>query len=174
MNYVADATSRRELREFANEIRAAFRLDKKPYFPIVEFLENAMVQLFPEFNWEIVPDSELFGVEGLTLPNEHLIMIPETVYMDAVHGFGRARFSIAHEVAHYFLVDSTTVALCRSDVKLPTYRKPEWQADTLAGELLVPPDLSIGMNADRIVDVFGVSFAAAKVHINVKMKEGLP
>jgi Zn-dependent peptidase ImmA (M78 family) len=133
-----------------------------------------MVQLFPEFNWEIVPDTELVGVEGLTLPNEHLIILPETVYWDAAAGMGRARFSVAHEISHYFQIDSKTVALCRAGMKLPPYRDPEWQANTLAAELLIPPNLSIGMYAEEIVHAFGVSLAAANVHIKQKYRENLP
>ena len=173
MNYAAEATSRYELRKLAKIIRGALRL-KGPRFPIIEFLEKIMVQVFPEFNWEVVPDKELPGLEGLTLPKEHLIQLPERVYMDAVAGLGRARFSVAHEVAHYLLIDDNSVALCRSDVKLPAYRKPEWQANTLAAELLVPTDMTAGMGANEIAWVFGVSFAAAKVHIKIKQEEGRP
>jgi len=173
MNYAAEATSRLSLRGLATFLRSEFRLTM-PYFPIVEFLEKGMVQIFPEFNWEIVPDKELDGLEGLTLPSEHLIVLPERVYMDAVKGLGRARFSVAHEVAHYLLISDTSVALCRSDANLPAYRDPEWQANTLAAELLMPPSMTVGMSAKMIAKVFGVSLAAAEVHIKTKRKEFMP
>jgi len=173
MSYAADATSRYKLQEFAKAIRGACRWNE-PWFDIVKFMEIVMVQVFPEFNWEVVPNEELPGLEGLTLTKEHLIQLPERVYMDAVAGFGRARFSVAHEVAHYLLIDDNSVALCRSDVKLPAYRKPEWQANTLAAELLVPTDMTVGMGVDEIAWVFGVSFTAAKVHIKIKQEEGRP
>ena len=173
LNYIAEATSRPELRKFAEIIRKAFNICK-PYFPAIEILEKGIVQFYPEFDYEIVPDEELDGIEGLTLPNDNLIILPERVYYGAIAGNGRARFSVTHEISHYILIKDTTVAMCRPDVRLPPYKKPEWQANTLASELLIPPNLSVGMCTDEIAEIFGVSRSAANVHLNVKKKEYLP
>ena len=39
------------------------------------------------------------GVEGITWPDGR-VMLSEKTYCDAVDGNGRARFTVAHEIAH--------------------------------------------------------------------------
>jgi len=173
MFYIANAISRLNLRELATDIRKAVGYENKPYFPIVEFMENVMPKMFPGFNYEIVDDDELEGKEGLTLPHEKLIVLPNVVYTEALAGRGRARFSVAHEVSHYFLIDDGNIAFARYNMSIPTYQNPEWQANTLASEILIVPKLSVGMSCVDIENAFGVSNAAAKVHLKQKKREGL-
>jgi hypothetical protein len=173
MSYIANAISRNNLRELAKWIREVAGYKSKPYFPIVEFMENVMPEMLPGFNFEIVADNELFGKEGETRPYENLILLPDTVYSEAVNGKGRARFSVAHEVSHYFLIDEGSITLARSNAAIPKYRDPEWQANTLAAEILIPPYLSDGMNEEMIAQNFGVSIEAAKVHLSIKTRECL-
>lgn len=132
-----------------------------------------MPELFPGFNYEYVDDDVLGDKEGLTIPSEHLILLPNRVYNDAVAGMERARFTVTHEASHYIIIDDGSIALARSDNILP-YQNPEWQANALASEILLPPRLTKGMSQDRIATVFGVSSAAANVHIKQKMRENLP
>ena len=42
MSYIASAISRTNLRELADWIRKATGYENKPYFPIIEFMENVM------------------------------------------------------------------------------------------------------------------------------------
>jgi len=174
MSYVAKAISRAELRNLAAELRTMIGFGNKPYFPVVEFMEYVMPSIFPDFNYEIVRDDELPGIEGLTLPHENLIRLPNTVYCEAVEGKGRARFSIAHEISHFILIDDENIALARSGHSVPAYQQPEWRANTLASELLMVPKLSIGMNREDVAMAFGVSLSAARVHLKVKSNERLP
>jgi Zn-dependent peptidase ImmA (M78 family) len=173
MSYVANAVSRINLRELAEWIRKTVGYENKPYFPIVEFMENVMPEMFPGFNYEIVDDKELFGKEGETRPHENLILLPNTVYNEAVEGRGRARFSVTHEVSHYILIDDGSIALARANIDIPKYQDPEWQANALASEILMVPRLSVGMSAEVVADTFGVSFQAAKVHLKIKERERL-
>jgi len=173
MSYIASAVSRANLRELAEWIRRAVGYENKPYFPIVEFMENVMPAMFPKFNYEIVDDWELFGKEGEIRPLENLLLLPNTVYNDAVDGKGRARFSVTHEVSHYFLIDDGSIALARANIAMPKYQDPEWQANALASEILIVPRLSIGMSAEKVAETFGVSLQAAKVHLKIKARECL-
>lgn len=175
MPYVAKPASRLNFRDYAAYIRKSVGLENKPYFPIVEFMELVMPDMFPGFNYEIVDDNDpmLKGCEGLTLPNENLILLPDAVYADAVAGQGRARYTVTHEVSHYLTIDNGSISLARPSKNIPAYRDPEWQANTLASEILIVPRLSKGMTAAEIADTFGVSLKAASIHLNVKAKEGL-
>jgi Zn-dependent peptidase ImmA (M78 family) len=171
MSYIANAISRKNLRELAESIRKTIGFENKPHFPIVEFMEWAMPDLFPGFRLEVVDDAELWGKEGETRPHENLIILPNTVYNEAVEGRGRARFSVAHEVSHYILIDEGSIALARTNIAIPKYQQPEWQANALASEILIVPRLSVGMTAETIADVFGVSFQAAEIHLKTKARE---
>lgn len=128
MSYIASAISRTNLRELADWIRKATGYENKPYFPIIEFMENVMPEMFPGFNYEFVDDTVLGNKEGLTLPHENLILLPDSVYNDAIEGKGRARFTVAHEVSHYILIGDDSIALARSGSRIPAYQDPEWQA----------------------------------------------
>jgi len=174
MPYVASAISRANLREFAAWIRGIAGYENKPYFPIVELMENVMPELFPGFNYEIVDDLDLFGKEGETRHHDNLIVLPNTVYTEAVEGKGRARFSVTHEVSHYILIDDGSVALARSNAAIPKYQDPEWQANTFASEILIVPHLTVGMTAETIAETFGVSLKAATIHLEIKERECLP
>ena len=173
MPYIAKGTSRANLRLIAEHIRKITGYENKPCFPIIKFLEHVMPVLFPQFNYEIVEDAELPGMEGLTLPHKNLILLPNSVYEDAVAGKGRARFSVTHEVAHLIIIDDGNTALARTE-NMVAYQDPEWQANALASEILLPPRLTAGMGQDEITEKFGVSYAAANVHIKQKFKENLP
>ena len=50
-------------------------------------------------NFRIVPDHEMAGALGLTLPTGE-ILLRESVYNGACDGNGRDRFTVAHELAH--------------------------------------------------------------------------
>ena len=53
MPYIARPVSRFQIRKLAWEIRKAVGYENKPYFPIVEFMENIMPIMFKGFNYEI-------------------------------------------------------------------------------------------------------------------------
>jgi len=113
-------------------------------------------------------------MDGLTLPQDNLIILPESVYSDAAVGKHRARFTVGHEVSHYILTANGGIALARTSCHIPAYRKPEWQANTLTSEIFIPPRLSVGMSEETISVTFGVSPKAARIHLNMKAKGGLP
>ena len=172
-SFVADALSRKDLLAYGEYIRKAIGWGK-PCLDVIRFLEHVLPEIDESFNYEIVSDKELPGMEGRTLPGEHLIQLPENVYYSARRGEGRARFTVIHEIGHYLLIDKNSVALCRANERIPAYRDPEWQANTLASALLMPPSLTAGMSQTEIASVFGVSAEAARVHLDIKKKECLP
>lgn len=163
-NYEVPPVSRKNLRVFAKLLRDSFGI-KTIKFPVIEFLEA--LDGFGVY-YDIVDDAEwnqCFGV------NEHAeynlvtrtISIKESVYNHAIAGYGRDRFTIAHEIAHALLLDDSElkVAKIRGKQAIPLFRNPEWQADCLAGELLMPYHKCKNMTVTEIAETCQVSLDAA-------------
>lgn len=104
---------------------------------------------------------------GETFPSKNLMRIREDIYLRAVDGEGRDRFTIAHEVGHLFMHEDDSVALCRlaPGQQLKPFENPEWQADAFGGELLASSYLIKGMTPRDVKYKCGVSFSAAKVQL---------
>lgn len=163
-NYEVSPVSRNDLRLFARYIRDRFKI-RTTKFPVIEFLESLY-----EFGiyCDFIDDTEWNRQFG---ENEHaeynltnrIISIKESVYNRAVAGYGRDRFTIVHEIAHALLLDSSDlkVAKIRGQKEIPLFRNPEWQADCLAGELLIPYHICKNMSVEEIVHVCQVSYDAA-------------
>jgi len=163
--YEASPLSRVDIREIANFFRQQCKLIDAKFFPIVEFLEFVMPQLDPQFVWESISRFEMGSKHGLAYPDDKLIKIREDVYEGAVKGNGRDRFTIAHEIGHYFLHKKERVSFARTmglAEKLPAFRNPEWQADAFAGELLAPPHIIKDMTIFEVARFCGISQQAAR------------
>ena len=159
--------SRSDIRNLTLTLRKKLGLQDHPYFPVIEFLEKWMPEvLFPEFNFEYVAESEMGSAEGLTIPEENVIRIREDVYMAAMRDEGRARFTIAHEIGHYVMHRHQTPCFARANVSLPAYMDSEWQANTWAGELLMPYYLTKGMTIYEIKEKCKVSESAATYQLS--------
>ncbi len=169
-------TSRKALRAEAQEIRTQLGITD-PYFPILEFVDVGLGQLFPQYTLDVVSTVEMGNDHALTIPDEQVIVIREDVYLGAFKGCGRDRFTLAHEVGHLLLHGG--IRLARTSGDSPTVHKPfedsEWQADAFAGELLMPIETaqSCFPSATRLADKCGVSEPAAQVRFSVLRKEGL-
>ncbi|MEE4566809.1 ImmA/IrrE family metallo-endopeptidase [Paenibacillus polymyxa] len=163
--YEASPLSRSDIREIANLFRRSCNLTDTKFFPIVHFLELVMPKLDEQFVWLSVPKSEMGSKHGLAYPDDKLIKIREDVYEGAEQGNGRDRFTIAHEIGHYFLHKKERVSFARrmgAAEKLPAFRDPEWQADAFAGELLAPPHIIKDMSVFEVMRFCGISQQAAR------------
>jgi len=143
-------------------------LNEGDYFDVVQFLEYKLHLIFPEFHLEIVEYSEMPFKYAEALPETKCIRIREDVYDGAVEGNARDRFTLAHEIGHLWLHRPGKIRLARSHNKenIPPYKCPEWQANTFAGELLVPPEGTVGLTPSMVAENFGVSFQAAMIQMN--------
>lgn len=164
-SYVADPLSRKKIRSFVEKIRKVMGLNSRDYFDVVQFLEFYLHEIFPDFHIEVVPVTRMPNQYALTYPKTKCIQIREDVYDGAIEGNARDRFTLAHEIGHLWLHRPGNIALARNSntIDIPAYMDPEWQANTFAGELLVPPDGTIGMDMDKIVENFGVSYQVAQI-----------
>lgn len=158
--------SRRDLRRLAYEFRKKFHLNGE-YLNVPKLLE-LLPFLFSGIDYDIVDDETWdreFGKEthaSYIMEKNKVIYIRNSIYERACIGKGRDRFTIVHEIAHAILLDETKIKFNRSSGKLPCYKDPEWQANCLAGELLIPYELCKDMSVDEIVKKCGVSYEAAR------------
>jgi len=167
---IAQPISGQEIREITNQIRDLVGLTNDFYFPIVPFIEQVMPQIFSGFCYDIVDISEMKGLYAEALPQLNLMRIREDVYNNALNDIGRDRFTLAHEVGHFILHGEGRVALARVNERIiiPAYKKPEWQANAFAGELLIPHHLVAGISANTIADYCKVSIQAAEIQVSKK------
>ena len=166
-SYSAQALSREDLRKLAFYIREYFGYLDVWRIPVELLLDQMLIE-FNGFNYEIIPDSE-WGDPTSHAETDVLsgrITIRESVYIGACDGIGRDRMTIAHEIAHYFLIFVLHIKLCsRKGTK--AYNDPEWQAKCLAGELLIPYHKYIEEKTPptvtKLEELCGVSSEAAKI-----------
>lgn len=156
---------RKSIRKDTYMLREVMGLNDVFYFPIMEFLEFFMPQVFdPEFYMEAVEDEHLPGRLAETLPEDHLIRVRVSVYDAACKGHTWARKIMAHELGHYIYHDTKSIAYAYAEPggQVPKEFMPEYQADVFANELLAPINLIRGMNAHAISQRCGVPLSLAE------------
>ena len=154
-----------------NHIRKMLGLDKEKFFDVVSILE--FLALHEILEYEICEDSEaMHKGEAFYDPAQKKIIIPDTVYNMACDGHGRARFTVTHELGHFFR-KHTVVFGRNNDVEWKAYEDSEWQADVFASYLLAPPQLVAQYrNSNDVANTFGLSNQAAEIALNNAKKAG--
>lgn len=162
--YKAAPQSRDQIRRYVHYIKQKTGFEDELYFPILQFVENVLPMMFPDYQFEIVPKSEMGNKHGETYPSKNIIRIREDIYEGAAKGKGRDRLTVGHEVGHFFNHEEDSIVLCRlaPGQKLRAFEDPEWQADAFAGELLAPAHMIKNMTVDEVMRKCGVSEAAAR------------
>lgn len=172
VHYKARATSKKELSNLARELRKALQIENELFFPIIPFLEGIVPKIDEKFDLEIVGEYELpEGTEALTYPDKSKMKIREDVYLNALAGQGRARFTLAHELFHYLFHSEENISFARSKGDVPIYMDTEWQANEFAAELLAPGYLVAGKTAEEISRECGISYQCASIQARKHKKE---
>ena len=154
---------REELRKVAAQIRGTLGLAYNECFPVACFIERVLPKIYDDFVLEILPRDQLGERHGETFPDKHLMRLREDVYIGMCEGSGQHRFAGAHECAHHIYHEGIPLAFFRSSAKnLPLFRNSEWQADTLAAELLMPYEAVKHMGVQDIKTKYGVSRSVAQ------------
>ena len=155
--------SKAKIETLASNVRAFFAYADKHYFPIVEVIEFGLPKLTPNYVFDILGRDIMGGDEGRVLPGQNTLILRDDVYEAACRGEGRGRFTAAHELGHYIMHHEIAFARAGSDDD-PIYCDAEWQADSFAGNLMIPRNLAEQFrNPSDASIAFGTSEHAAKV-----------
>jgi Zn-dependent peptidase ImmA (M78 family) len=156
----------------AQEFRRKINL-KGPFLDIIGLLDllpslfpgkNITYDVIDDITWDRYLNKNAHASYNL---EKKVIYIRESIFERACQGKGRDRFTIAHEIAHAMLLEKAKINFNRSSSnKIPSYKDPEWQANCLAGELLIPYERCKNMSVDEIVKNCGVSYQAARYQKN--------
>jgi transcriptional regulator with XRE-family HTH domain len=151
------------IRGFAEKVRSAFVEDDHVEFPIMDVIEFRLGMVFDGFYID-VRDAESMGEdEGRVICGTKGIALREDIYVGAWNGNGRDRFTACHELGHFLMHRTVTMARTREDTD-KIFCDAEWQADTFAGTLLMSPrHLGKFTDPDNAADLCGMTAAAAKV-----------
>ena len=168
MNICATALSRAKIRMLTTELRKLCGIQDQFYFPIVQFIEWVLGDPDSDFSYEIVPKEEMEDTYGTTNTGSNVMRIRLDVYLGAIKGNPRDRFTLCHELGHYLMHQPKYISYARGSV--PTYCQPEWQANTFAAELMAPYDLVKDMQPEEIAEKCGMSLTAATIQYNTYHK----
>lgn len=170
---VAPPLSRQTIEKYAEYVRKQIGIDSYLCLPVVKVAELIVPQFDKTFEFDVVERYELQGEYATYSPNENKMRVREDVYLDACNGDARHRFTIAHELGHYFIHDDmSTFSRCSTNEVIPAFKNPEWQANVFASAILMPPKLIRGMTADEVARKCKTSFTSAKIALENIAKKG--
>ena len=167
MYYESMPTSRLELISIAKDCKTVWKI-KDLYFPIIKIYDDLMdaKKLF----YQVVEDNDPIFKDENELAyysyDENLVYIKESVWIEAEQDIGRSRFTLTHELCHYLLIRVFEFGYKEVEKEPKKYKDPDWQADFLAGALLMDFEKTEGMTVAQLIDLCKVSEEAAIVHIS--------
>lgn len=173
--FQVEPRSKKDIRQFAALLRSSFGYTSA-YWPVERFLERDVELLTGgRIRMEVWEDKDMRGAEGLSFPDEGLIVLPEKAVVGIANGDGRSRFTGMHEFSHVALGHRAGYARASNYEEIPAYMNSEWQADFLSGELLAPCDIILRLkgNIDLISSECGISRAAANTRVQICIREGI-
>lgn len=134
--------------------------------PDIYWVLEKLTSSTQNFNFRPELSSRMNGDEAIMNADTHTLTVQETVLESARAGQVRARFTIAHEMGHYFLNHSGDR---RRNPDKNIYvsskeRIEEEEANIFASYFLVPTDLALGcQTSEEIACKFQVSNRAAEI-----------
>ena len=135
------------------------------YFDIA-FVIEVLAYHLNFFEFHILEDHEMQGAYAYYNPRNNSLNVSNSVYLSACNGDGRHRFTLAHELAHWYLHSNKAVLARNTQDTFPKYCDSEWQANTFASMLLMEPALIKNMPIEQIVERCSVSYQAATIAKN--------
>lgn len=169
---MAPPLSRHEIERFADHVRHHLGLDECLYVPIIHVVEHILPQIDDTFQMIIQDERDMYGEYANYCPDENALNIRQDVYIAACNDDPRHRFTIAHELGHYFIHDDvTSFSRCSSQKSVPTYRDPEWQANVFGSAFLMPKSLIRGMTAFEVAKACKTSLQSAEIALKYIAKK---
>lgn len=161
-DYIVPPRSWAAIGHLTDNIRVQFSLATEPWFPVMDFLERVLDQKMGMVELQLRTKKELSDYEGLTDPRGQFIILREDVYERAWEYDGRARFTVAHELGHFFLHTGISMARATSERHVKPFRRSEPQANQFAAEVLMPRHFMLPTDTvQTVVERHGVSSEAA-------------
>lgn len=163
MNHKCTPISREKIKKLALDFRKQFDVNSL-VFPIIEIIDSLHCQELLSF-MIISDDDKLLSNDELALYdlNSNVMYIKESVYLEALNGIGRSRFTLTHELSHYLLLYVMKFEVNDTIDEVKPYEDPEWQANYLAGELLAPYDMTKDFTVNDYIEKCLVSEECAIV-----------
>lgn len=118
------------------------------------------------FSFHAALASELGSAEAFMDEQAHKLTVRDSVLEEARAGRARARFTLAHELGHYFLGHEGARRRTANKALYGTSaeRVAEREADIFASYFLVPTKLAAGLSTpDEIAEVFQMSMPVAEI-----------
>jgi transcriptional regulator with XRE-family HTH domain len=160
------------IRTFAEKVRSAFVENDRVDFPIMDVIEFRLGLLFDGFYLDVRDRESMGEDEGRVIGGTMSLALREDVYEKAWNGDGRDRLTACHELGHFMMHRTVTMArTCDDTVEI--FRDAEWQADTFAGTLLMSQrHLAKFKDPEHAAKLCEMSGLAAKVMWSKYEKEG--
>lgn len=166
------ACSREDLLRFAATVHKAIGYERETPFPVMKFVEHILPEIYPDYLLEIVEKHNMEDKFGETFPHKHHIRLREDVYLAAADNNPFARSTVMHECSHCMWHDDVPIAMARREAKaLPAFRSSEWQANALAGALMMPFEKVVSMSPEEIVAKYNVTITAARKQLDAAKRE---
>lgn len=127
------------IEQLADSVRQLFRLDPSKKVKMVNLLETVLPEVLRGYSFEVLPDEDMPGMDGVTILGDHTICLSNTTYVGLCDGKPEARIVAAHEFGHLMLHSNQGPALAKRN-RYDERVDPEWQADRFADAWLMPWD----------------------------------
>lgn len=165
----APPLSKKKIEDIAWTVRNIYGKIHNPnslYFPIVPFIELLGALPDDTLNYDVAEDESMGDHYAHYDPIKNTLSIKSSVYLGALQENGRDRFTLAHELGHYFLHRNAVQFARAESGGIPKYCEPEWQANTFASMLLIPPRLIVGMSVEEVMFHTHTSRQAATIAVS--------
>ncbi len=178
--YFCAPTNTHQLKVYAENIRKMFECESLK-FPIIDVLESMQSnEKYLNFEFQILDDDDRIFEDGELAKysfETNTLFIKESQFDGACNDDPRCRFTLTHELCHFFLMTVTGRHPKESEEKPAAFKDPEWQANALAGYILVPPIETKDMSIEEIEEKCCVSpecatYAKIKRLKELKKEEG--
>lgn len=167
MNICIVGENDNSVREKARVLRKIVGCQNVDRFPVLYFIEKVLCAPGSGIDLEIVECEEM-PTEYATMDTfTGVLRLREDVYERAYNECPRDRFTLCHELGHYFLHQPRALSFARG--KVPVRHQPEHQANVFAAELLAPLTMIKGLSIDEVHERFGISKQSASYQLQKVM-----
>ena len=169
MDYETKPTCRKDLRLYAKLFRSICGLNSEEPVDPVRLLDQLRdLEGFGDVRYDVVYNNNLPGnvpAQCIKDDNGYLIEIKESVYVGAYEkNIGGHRMHIMHEIMHVFAdkIGFQPIFSRKLTKDTPSYCRLEWIVKALAGEVMMPYEVTRNMTVTELISTYGVSKLAAE------------